>query len=418
MSWSSPVDLKAQLERLWARGDFFRDAVGAHTLGFPLRLQLKAPASADMTHRFDEVRSWAATLAALPAVRLELQDIRHRVQGLQRVPVRAWVDSLPAAVDWLGKQPELDQFVALYQHTRDVQPLLLPWLERRPFKALELAAAWPKLLAVIGWCLKNPRPNIYIRQVDLPGVHSKFIESHRPVLAELLSLCLTEGVYAGFVADSFTTPVATPAATLVATPAATPVPATATIPFESRFGFRTKPARVRCRILDPEIAGLPGTCCPDITLDADSFSNWISGAKRVFITENEINFLAFPPVPGALVVFGSGYGWAALSRARWLAHLPLHYWGDIDTHGFAILNQLRTHFPHAVSFLMDRNTLMAHQPCWGLETAPTAADLPMLNQAEQALYDDLRHNRIQPQLRLEQELIRFQCLAAELNALL
>ena len=36
----------------------------------------------------------------------------------------------------------------------------------------------------------NPRPNIYLRQVDLPGLHTKFIEAHRGVLAELLDLAL------------------------------------------------------------------------------------------------------------------------------------------------------------------------------------------------------------------------------------
>ena len=64
-------------------------------------------------------------------------------------------------------------------------------------------------------------------------------------------------------------------------------------------------------------------------------------ARRVFITENETNFLAFPPAADAMVVFGAGYGWEALARASWLHRCQLHYWGDIDTHGFAILDQLR-----------------------------------------------------------------------------
>ena len=33
--------------------------------------------------------------------------------------------------------------------------------------------------------------------------------------------------------------------------------------------------------------------------------------------------------------------------------------GDIDTHGFAILDTLRARFDHVESFLMDRDTLMA-----------------------------------------------------------
>jgi len=51
----------------------------------------------------------------------------------------------------------------------------------------------------------------------------------------------------------------------------------------------------------------------------------------------------------------------------------VHYWGDLDTHGFAILNQLRAWLPQTRSFLMDRQTLVEHRDRWGREPAPTAA---------------------------------------------
>ncbi|MGH8663397.1 MAG: Wadjet anti-phage system protein JetD domain-containing protein, partial [Burkholderiales bacterium] len=129
--------------------------------------------------------------------------------------------------------------------------------------------------------------------------------------------------------------------------------------------------------------------------------------RRVFITENETNFLAFPPVEKAIVVFGAGYGWEALGKARWLERCALHYWGDIDTHGFVILDRLREHFPRVESFLMDRATLFAHEESWGEENDPAAHDLSRLTEAERALYDELRDNRIRKGLRLEQERIGF-----------
>ena len=60
-----------------------------------------------------------------------------------------------------------------------------------------------------------------------------------------------------------------------------------------------------------------------------------------------------------MVIFGAGYGFEMLNHARWLASRRIHYWGDIDTHGFAILDQLRRRFEHVESFLMDRETLLA-----------------------------------------------------------
>jgi hypothetical protein len=382
--------VKAQLARLWERGELLRDEVTGQSR-FPLRLALKAPNSADITERFDEVRAWAAELAALDSVRVEWRELRHRVQGAQRLPSCVWVESLESALTWLGKGREWDRFTDQVAATRRALPALLPWLEKRPLQALDLSEQWPRLLAVVAWIVEHPRPGIYLRQVDLPGVHSKFIEAHRGVLAELLDLALPAG------AVDFTQSGAGH--------------------FAARYGFLQKPARVRFRVLDPSVRIVPGAGLPDVTLDADSFSRLNLDVRRVWITENETNFLAFPPVRNALVIFGAGYGWDALARSDWLRNSPIHYWGDIDTHGFGILDQLRVHFERVASFLMDRATLDAHAPAWGKEEHSLRTDLPRLTFEERALYDDLRHNRIRPRLRLEQEHIGFGWLARRLEVL-
>jgi len=85
----------------------------------------------------------------------------------------------------------------------------------------------------------------------------------------------------------------------------------------------------------------------------------------------------------------------------------LLYWGDIDTHGFAILDQLRGHFPRAASFLMDPQTLLAHRSHWGEEPESTRHDLSRLTAEGAAVYDDLRFRRLQPRLRFEQERAEF-----------
>ena len=94
--------------------------------------------------------------------------------------------------------------------------------------------------------------------------------------------------------------------------------------------------------------------------------------------------------------------------------------GDIDTHGFAILDGLRKHFPLAASFLMDRATLMAHELQWGEEPPDKRHVLPLsrLLDEEAVLCDDLRHDRIRPRLRLEQERIGYRWLCATLAAII
>jgi hypothetical protein len=391
VNWSRTADLKAKLMRFWQSGDLLREAL-ADNHRFPLRLSLKAPDSSDLSSHFDAVRSWVAELTGNPVLRLEFREVQHRVQGAQRLPTSAWVDSLEGALSWLDKRDEWNSFLGMVETTRHSLPGLLPWLDKHPLAALELAEDWPRLLTVATWLINNPRPNIYLRQVDLPGLHTKFIEAHRGVLAELLDLALPSEVVDNTKSGSRQ--------------------------FAARYGFLDRPILIRFRVLDPEIMWGLGPLCPDIALDPESFGRLCIGAKRVFITENEINFLAFPRVSGSIVVFGAGYGWEALGRCRWLHQCSIHYWGDIDTHGFGILDQLRAHFDHADSFLMDRATLDTHRLFWGVEDSPLRANLLRLTQEERTLYHGLRDNSIRLGLRLEQEYISFGWLKQRLRDLI
>jgi hypothetical protein len=364
-------------------------------VAWPLRLNLKAPSAPDLSDRFEAVRDWVGAVADTPQVRIEWREWNHRVQGMQRLPAAVWLDTVQDALAFIGKARQAQRFEALWQQTAAMQPALLAWLSRRPIQALDLADRWERLLAVVAWLQAHPHPGVYLRQVDVPGVDSKFIEAHRGVLAELLDLGLQpEGIETG---------------------------ATGVAQFTRRFGFLDKPVRIRFRLLDPALPSLPGCqalpgVLPDITLDATSFAALALPVERVFVTENETNFLAFPAVAGSIVVFGAGYGWEALARAAWLHRCQLHYWGDIDTHGFAILDQLRRHFPGAASFLMDRDTLLAHRSHWGEEPDPARHDLSRLTTEEAAVYDDLRSDRHQPRLRLEQERVGFRWLSAQLRS--
>jgi hypothetical protein len=389
MSWTTPQDLRAQVLRLWERGELLRAAV-SEAVQWPLRLTLKGPGASDLSDRFEAVRQWAQAVAATPHLRIEWRAWNHRVQGAQRLPESAWLDSLEDALAFIARAPQADRFRALWQQTAQAQPALQPWLLKRPLQALELADRWDRLLAVVAWVQAHPRPGVYLRQVDVPGVHSKFVEAHRAVLTELLDAALP--------------------------PQAIDPGATGAAQFSRRYGFRDKPVRIRFRLLDAALASLPGCGgLPDVSLDAASFAALALPVTQVFVTENETNFLAFPPVPQAMVVFGAGYGWDALAQARWLQGCTLRYWGDIDTHGFAILDQLRGRFPYVTSFLMDRPTLLAHRLQWGQEPDPVRHELPRLTGEEAALYDDLRFDRLQPALRLEQEFVGYGWVEAALG---
>ena len=404
MTWTTPSDLRLQVQKLWDKGDLLRPLVQGDAMPAK-RLRLVGPTSSELTERFDAVRAWMADLrqvtrtpgSAAPKAgyRITLREFRHRVLGHSAVPDEVWLDTLEDAWALIGKAQDARRFNVLLQLTREQYPALLsalsPWLEKRPLTALALADEWARLLAVVVWLQSHPRPGLYLRQVDLGGVDSKFFEAHRGVLAELLDLSLP--------AESID-------------PSASGLSG-----FCRRYGFKDKPLRIRFRVLDPAVSLLPQAAAQDITLTQADFEALNPPVRDVFITENEVNFLAFPPVAHSLVIFGAGYGFEVLAGAPWLQNCRIHYWGDLDTHGFAILDQLRAHLPHVQSLLMDHATLMAHAAQWGTEPQPVLRDLPRLTAEESAVYNDLRDNRLRPNLRLEQERIGFGRLQQALAAL-
>ena len=241
-----------------------------------------------------------------------------------------------------------------------------------------MRAEWERILAVLRWFRGHPRCGLYLRQLDIAGVDTKFIEGRKVLLAELLDLTLP--------------------------PEALDAAAAGQRNFEQRYGLASKPSQVRFRILDPRLS-IQGLT--DLAVPAGEFAALDLPVERVFITENEINGLAFPAVPGSLVIFGLGYGLDRLSEAGWLHRRELYYWGDIDTYGFHILDRLRVLFPEAHSFLMDRETLLEHAELWVRESDPYDGELPRLTHDEGALYDDLRWNRLGESVRLEQERIPY-----------
>ena len=363
---------------------------------FPIRLAFKRPTATELRDHFDDARSWSASLRSMPHVRISMREFRHRVSGLNTLPHQVWIDTVEDAVALIGKRHEASAFRRVLEVTEAREPSLLSWLARRPLEALRHADEWSRLLDVVDWLQAHPRPGIYLRQMDVPGVHSKFVEARRRVLGELLDCALaSDSIDAG---------------------------ATGAAGFARRYGFLDKPERIRFRMLDPAHALFPGdrgqdVRAQDVTLDARTFAALGTGVTRVFVTENEINFLAFPDVADGMAIFGSGYGFQSLRRATWLARCRLFYWGDLDTHGFAILDEMRSHFDHVESFLMNRETFHAFESMWGTESAPTDRDLSRLTAEERALYDDLRFDRIGSSLRLEQERIGFERVRSRLSRL-
>ncbi|HEX5018255.1 MAG TPA: Wadjet anti-phage system protein JetD domain-containing protein [Actinomycetes bacterium] len=386
-SWTTPSDIRAWLARQWDRGRLLTSVLEQDR--FPLRVPFKVPTSRELGTQYDDARAWVAAIQALPRVRLEARRINHRQLGAQDIPAKIWIDTVDDAAALIGRSGDLSRFRLLVEQTSDTLPAAVPLLAKRPLDVLHAAEEWTTLMTLAQWMLDHPRPSVHVRQIDLPGVHTKFVEEHRQLLAALLECVLQ--------------------------PEAIDTTARTT-DIARRFRFLLKPRLVRFRTLDPQWRLTAFDVDGQYLLTAADFGR-VPPPGRVVITENEINFLALPPLPDAIAVFGAGSGLEHLADAPWLTSCPVYYWGDIDTHGFWILDQLRAVVPHAASLLMDRHTLMEHRELWGTEQSPHRRDLDRLTTDERDIYDDLRDNRIGPKIRLEQERIRFSAVQRALQAI-
>ena len=161
MSWTRPVDLRAQVQKWWDRGEILASLVTGKSV-FPRYLMFKGPASGELADRFDEVRAWIADLREMPRCRVETRELRHRVLGQNAIPAEVWIDMVEDALALIGKQGEAARFNALIEQTRKRQPALLDWLAKRPLRALELFGEWGRLLD-IAWLQAHPRPSMYLR---------------------------------------------------------------------------------------------------------------------------------------------------------------------------------------------------------------------------------------------------------------
>jgi hypothetical protein len=375
--WTTPADVERRLRRRWDSGDLLR-RWGAGEPWEPVGIGLRGPTAAEAAADLAAAQRWAASWERAKHVRVERKRVGGRLIGSNELPARAWVDSYEQLWALLGVTAPAGSFGRLFAQTRQEAPRLLVWMLAHPLRVLDHGPVWPAMVATVRWIDALAGAAVYVRQVDVPGVDTKFIERYQGVLAALLDLQLD------------------------------PARIDSTRPrseFAARYGLRTPPSYLRLRSLDPE-RPLPGGYT-ELTVRRDELAVAAPVHNTVYVIENKITYLAFPPVPDAVAIFGEGYAVPVLADQRWLAGRSLIYSGDIDTHGFAILDRLRQRFPHTRSLLMDRATLLAHETQWVREADPVATHLAHLDPAESDLYRDLVEDSFGTAVRLEQERISY-----------
>ncbi len=375
MAKSLRLEPVAIRERLRTRFDRQRSAWLKGEGNWPLSLPLGVPSEAEAEAQTGQTIRWIDAWRDWPGLgEVRFVERRWTRLGRQMLPEAIRFASPDEVAAFIGRDTQWRQATMRLARVCERWPSLLD----AAAKSWDVLTEWPddefdRLVALLAWLEANPASNLLPRQVPVPGVHSKWLEGHRRIVMRWLGAirqCETRGVS-----------------------------------LEKLTGLRAPPERLRLRILDPalreKLSGLA-----DIEAPVDDIAAWTLPVRAAFIVENLQTGLAFDDLPGAVVFMQQGYAVDVFGRIPWLASLPVFYWGDLDTHGFAILDRLRAHLPHVRSLLMDEATLLQHRRLWTREDKPAGdRKLARLSADEAELFTALQAGRWGHGVRLEQERI-------------
>ncbi|MCG2622537.1 DUF2220 family protein [Arthrobacter sp. I2-34] len=364
----TPQAARTQARRKYERwfGSWATSPTNRPLLALPLHPPTERQALADEASAIAWVKSWTGIEPA------EWAERQWASLGRQSVPERLILD----------RPGDVAEFCGMGAHWRRISRRCARILEAFPASNSDLQAAlvrsatelaamedddFTRLLDVLAWLAGNPDSGLYVRQLPIRGVDSKWVGTRRS-LVERLHQAVTGA---------------------------------------SSLGLAARPELIRLRFLDPDLA--PGGL-RDVSAPLAELARLGVQPRTVFVFENLESVLAMPEWAGAVVIHGSGYAVERLARIPWVRATGVVYWGDLDSHGFGILNRLRAQDLEVQAVLMDTGTLDAFSDLCVPEPKPFTGETQHLLPDERLVLQQLagRGN-----VRLEQERLAWpMCLAA------
>ncbi|TFZ04580.1 hypothetical protein EZ242_02190 [Ramlibacter rhizophilus] len=301
-------------------------------------------------------------------MRVDRETFQMRGIGAQTLPVRIEFVSPSAVADFAGHAPAWNRVVqrrAMLMRTwpqlTDSAGLgrLYDWLEAASDADVE------RLVAVATWVLANPDSGLYLRQLPILGLDTKWIESGQRRAVAALVCSLRGAIDAGGDSER---------------------------DFLRLCGLRTPESRVRVMVLDPElrksIGGVRDFQAPVSELAS---LNW--APRATLFVENLASAYSLPEMKATVAVVGLGRAVTLAGAFPWASRSQTFYWGDIDTDGLEILSLARGVFPNVRSVLMEHATLLHFRDRWVAEgTVNGRAARERLTAEERGLYEELLAN--------------------------
>lgn len=212
----------------------------------------------------------------------------------------------------------------------------------------------------------GPVNGLTARQIGLPGLDAKWLERHTKTVKTLAGL--------------------------------------------DDLGIIKRPSTINFTYLDPDYLATNHRRHDSYTLG--DHHHLAYQPRTVIICENDDTALYYPPTPHAIAVRGSGHAATRLATIDWITNAThLIYWGDIDQHGYLILNNLRAALARPVPSVHMNQATYNSYVTFGTRTDAKGRPIKITKTAppqhlqpdEQVVYDRLTDPEHTGPLRIEQE---------------
>ena len=201
---------------------------------WPLEINLGIPTEQDAFCQQDAVKAWISAWRSWQGRGSLVWTERHwHSLGIQTVPQKLILNEPADAVSWIGETETwsrvVERFKTLVQHW----PALIDVLPKYYRVLADFDDVnFYRITGMLSWICANPNSGLYPRQIPVTGVDSKWLESHKGLVCELVSA----------------------------------IQGTNDRDFLKVCGLKPPPQLIRIRILDPEIrnqlGGLGDICAP------------------------------------------------------------------------------------------------------------------------------------------------------------
>jgi hypothetical protein len=378
----TPEDVASECKRRYEK-QLVSWLAGVNSGDWPQKLTIGSPSEGDAAASPAALRSWIGSWKDFDAsstesgrdARIVWRTVNWRALGTVEMPQKLSLGSPEAFATCAGKHSEwlllnarwaaiCSQFSAVRDHPGCARAIV----DTRLWPETDFA----RLLTFLGWAGHNKDCGLYLRQLPLVGIDTKWVESRLGVVEPFLGALL--GRVGGI---------------------------------QGLLGLKGAPFTIRVRLLDQALRDQLGGA-EDLQMPVSQWSTCLrQPPKRLLIVENLATGLALPDMPATAVVMGLGNGVSALQDLQWAKQSDPLYWGDIDTWGLHILSRARAIYPALRSVLMSEAVLETHRDLWAVEAQQDLRPALNLTPEESRLLGDLQSGRWGQKIRLEQERIHW-----------